>query len=833
MSQELLYTSAPRGLKSGTHGFCMVLCSEGMPAPLATALEGLSAYKPVYPVGDPAQDRNPVTAMHVILPAIGRKQHVLSRVASYGLDYSGRPNKLAHHVVLEARDLSPAGPAWMLTQPGVMKKDWSGDPKVAAANRRLPTGDVPPSPCRAWARATGDAGWAGVLAESLMKDPTRQAYLIIDPGFDPLPLFAEAIALLPADRRWQATFSTYYTTLPAGATCNWRCLLADSPLVHQSKRHVHALRLDLTGPLGKAPDGEWVEFARTGKLPRSEESKRPAISDIVSRPTHPQVDRDAYQLDLSLRDEPTAPLKRRRRSRRRGGKRSILLLCGGIIAATGIAAVSLLSSSAKDKKLPSEAVAASEKIAEEKGESVGPPPIPTDVEDAKAGLAVGKITPGAGNNPATQKASPEPPVETVAEERPPESEKHKPTATTTWFAIELAGSDQSQRFPVPMAAADVKELQFFVPEALAKKLAKQQSRKSHTQLDVSFADKLDPDAGVPFCSIVFVDERSVQLTLKNESYRPMLDGCVISLTAQNQDSWQAVLWGKRDAPVVDASRKEILRRGFTANDSVIRQQLPLSSSFLQASPLIASSFRLGIGRLEVHFEPVLRQAHADGGMQLPNLTPENDSLSFRPEGFAKALSDLRFDEAQAIGALPVLTLVLTQPTDQLKPNNGSIELIWEVPQDLGDFLKILNQRLNVDLKPLRRHSIAITDAKGTALPPIVLTPIKLPETIAANDLPTMQESLTASLKHVTDRLNEIQNVQPKPTAEAVVEHESELIDLKKRIETYVEKCDAAIELRDNTLTAKVIGGQVSFTAVDSEKLESKVLIPIFGTQNSN
>src|SRR5690348_3612007 len=104
MSQDLLYTSAPKGLKSGTHGFCMVLCSEGMPSPLATALEALSAYKPVYPVGDPAADKNPVTAMHVILPAIGKKLHVLSRVASYGLDYSGRPNKLAHHVVLDVRD---------------------------------------------------------------------------------------------------------------------------------------------------------------------------------------------------------------------------------------------------------------------------------------------------------------------------------------------------------------------------------------------------------------------------------------------------------------------------------------------------------------------------------------------------------------------------------------------------------------------------------------------------------------------------------------------------------------------------------------------------------
>jgi hypothetical protein len=41
-----------------------------------------------------------------------------------------------------------------------------------------------------------------------LQDPGRPVYVLFDPGFDPLPLLAEALALLPADRRWDVTFST-------------------------------------------------------------------------------------------------------------------------------------------------------------------------------------------------------------------------------------------------------------------------------------------------------------------------------------------------------------------------------------------------------------------------------------------------------------------------------------------------------------------------------------------------------------------------------------------------------------------------------------------------
>ena len=53
MSQELHYTSVPRGLKPGSRGFCTVALTPHMPGPLVDRLEALSGYQPVFPPHDP------------------------------------------------------------------------------------------------------------------------------------------------------------------------------------------------------------------------------------------------------------------------------------------------------------------------------------------------------------------------------------------------------------------------------------------------------------------------------------------------------------------------------------------------------------------------------------------------------------------------------------------------------------------------------------------------------------------------------------------------------------------------------------------------------------
>lgn len=274
MSQELLYTSAPRGLKAGSRGFCTVLSTQGMPAPLASALEGLSGYRPIFPPSDPNASSNPVAYSHLKVSVVGRTIHLLSRIADAGLDYSGRSNKLAHHLVPDDDELLPGGPANVLLTPGIVRDAWTGEPKIVAPKSVWSEQPPPSGICTAWKEMTGDAGWAGVLAEAFLADPERMVIVLFAPGQEVLPLFAESISLLPVKERWNVTFSTYFTGLAPAAKCLWRAMIHDSKEAHESLRFVKALRIDLTAAsLPTAQGGALVEAARTG-IRRPEPQRR-------------------------------------------------------------------------------------------------------------------------------------------------------------------------------------------------------------------------------------------------------------------------------------------------------------------------------------------------------------------------------------------------------------------------------------------------------------------------------------------------------------------------------------------------------------------------------
>ncbi len=278
MTQELLYTSAPRGLKPGTRGFCTVLSTQGMSAPLATALEGLSGYRPLFPADDAQASRNPVNWSHLRLHVGGQTLHILSRIADYGVDYSQRANKLAHHVVLDRKELVPAGPAAVLALNNFSRTSWEGEPRLVATGPQPQGATSTQGVCRHWQSAMGDAGWAGVIADAFLKDPLRPVILLYQPGQEVLPLFAEAISLLPPEKRWEVTFSTYFTGLAAGTQCAWRAMIHDSKEAHESLRFVNALRIDLTKPAPTQEHSELITAARTGHRPQV---PQPAVVEAV------------------------------------------------------------------------------------------------------------------------------------------------------------------------------------------------------------------------------------------------------------------------------------------------------------------------------------------------------------------------------------------------------------------------------------------------------------------------------------------------------------------------------------------------------------------------
>ncbi|MBY0526258.1 MAG: hypothetical protein K2R98_22890 [Gemmataceae bacterium] len=284
MSHELFYTSAPKGLQPGTRGFCTVASTAGMPAPLVEKIESLSGYRPLFPPLDAKAALNPVVHSHLRI-ALGSKTYtVLSRICPAGLDYSERTNKFAHHVILESHELPAGGPGWLLRLPGFMETQWDGQVRTLPSGRTPPQGDAPPGVCKAWQKLTGDAGWAGVLAEAADRDSNQQAFLLFEPGMDLLPLLAEALQLLPSEKRWQVTFSTYSTSLPQGLPCNWRGLPRSSPEAANVRRLPGALVIDLADCRQRAAGGPLVDLARTGRASERVAVPRVPASAVVEVP---------------------------------------------------------------------------------------------------------------------------------------------------------------------------------------------------------------------------------------------------------------------------------------------------------------------------------------------------------------------------------------------------------------------------------------------------------------------------------------------------------------------------------------------------------------------
>lgn len=354
MSQEILYTSAPRGLKPGSRGFCTVVSTEGMAGNLAERLESLSGYRHAFPLHDSRSKHNPVNYSHLAVTVGGRTHHVLSRIADAGEDYTGRSNKIAHHVALQPSELVPAGPAAVLASPGFCETQWDGQLNILPAGRTPPPTDPTTGPCAAWQQITGDAGWGGVLAESAVQKGGRPMSVIFPAGTRTLPLVVEALNLLPPEERWNVTFSTYFTKLPAGVDCRWRFLLDDSPEAAALRRNPHAPVIDLCDDLGPAPVGEFVEAARTGRQPVPGKPLRPTLVDDDPAeqydeppppPPHAEDDAGAYAIrkpkrsGRSTRRPPKAPPEfAPRPSRRRVvlfwtamGLALLLMLSGGLV----------------------------------------------------------------------------------------------------------------------------------------------------------------------------------------------------------------------------------------------------------------------------------------------------------------------------------------------------------------------------------------------------------------------------------------------------------------------------------------------------------------------
>lgn len=286
MNFELVYTSAARGIVAGSKGYCTVAFTEGMPANYVRLAESLSGY-----VKGESSEICPVAFSHHRFVLGGQRLSVLSRVtrADYA-DYTGRKPTIAHHMVLErSGPMEHGSPAQAMQSPGLFISEWHDEPRLIREAKRVPIMEIDHFHADQWEKTCGDAGWAGVLAHYFHESSDKPVFIIFEPGQDLLPLIGEAQALLPPDVRWNATFNTYYSRLPQGSTCVWRCCLADSPALKEMRRTAGVLSIDLTKRLGCAPDcSPLVACAREGKRPdwpkRAAEVHIPAPPPKAMRP---------------------------------------------------------------------------------------------------------------------------------------------------------------------------------------------------------------------------------------------------------------------------------------------------------------------------------------------------------------------------------------------------------------------------------------------------------------------------------------------------------------------------------------------------------------------
>ncbi len=264
MTQQLVFTSAPKGLAPGSRGFTTVACSRALSPQAVNRLESLSAYKPAFDIGHPQHKLNPIGVAYRLVKLAGIEKRVLSRSTAHGTDYSGRSNTFSHHLILEGVELSPAGPAWLCAQPGVFLTQWDQPPQYLEDLPGLPKAEPMPQACQTWAKVVGDAGWGGALVAAHFNAPQLPIYILYPPGTPMFALLAESLAILPPTRRWNVTFNTYFTTPHADVQCLWRCVLAGTDAERAIPKN--ATVLDLTRQLGRPPRGPAAQAAREGRI---------------------------------------------------------------------------------------------------------------------------------------------------------------------------------------------------------------------------------------------------------------------------------------------------------------------------------------------------------------------------------------------------------------------------------------------------------------------------------------------------------------------------------------------------------------------------------------
>lgn len=327
MSYQLIYTSAERGLKSGSRGFTTVAMTEGMPAHCLQLCETMSGYVHVFELNSDLYVQNPVAWSHYRVKCGAVWYSLVSRVSAHAKDYTGRTNKIAHHLMLEQPQETYAyanGPEDLL-ESSFFTTQWSGDPKF------LPMGQQPPATrehfdpqAKRWLAAGLPTEGAASIAGALLQGTESPIVLLYDPADssqNALGLIQDILELLPPGRKWEIGFSSYYSMHPSGSEVHIRACAKGTDAARRAARHPRAVVVDMDQAeiqgLQHLPpvEQDLINAAATGALPAWAIRIEPSVETIPvaqndeyanSRPP-PRPDRPGMRRVTSL---PPVPGKR-------------------------------------------------------------------------------------------------------------------------------------------------------------------------------------------------------------------------------------------------------------------------------------------------------------------------------------------------------------------------------------------------------------------------------------------------------------------------------------------------------------------------------------------
>jgi hypothetical protein len=267
MPQQLIYTSAPRGIVAGRSGHCTVARSALMREALMLQLEKFCYYQHLSLSGG---KERPIFSCRIV-DIRGTRFHVLSRIQDAGLDFTGRTNFIAHHLVFTPEEIRqyPTPPVILQEWPGWIKS-WTKEPQLlenedwAALTVLAGKTNVP---AQTWQRVTADA----VNSYGLLEARAGASFRVDDLADETvLDLVAESLELLEVrdPRRdfrtaaWNYTFTTSMQEQDNPADFRWRCLHSDNPTANRLAtpdcRALSAVRATKWA-------GEETAFSRTGR----------------------------------------------------------------------------------------------------------------------------------------------------------------------------------------------------------------------------------------------------------------------------------------------------------------------------------------------------------------------------------------------------------------------------------------------------------------------------------------------------------------------------------------------------------------------------------------